>query len=111
MRDIITVHFPFIEKSEFAKPRPALVLTNSESTYQHVIIAYMTTQLDYSSNYCVVIDQESEQFIQTGLKYSTLIVLHKLYTIEQDLVKQKIGSLSEQTEEEVNMQLKKMFNI
>jgi mRNA interferase MazF len=89
----VLVPFPFDDLSG-SKLRPALCLTNPISTYNHIVIAFITSQVAKATEHSDVsfLSQESD-FKTTGLKVSFSIRLHRLTTIPTWLIQRKLGVL------------------
>ena len=88
--DIIIVPFPFVDNSNY-KPRPALVLSHIEfnRSHQHTILAMITTGTDTSWKSDIVVTDIKE----AGLNVPSFIRM-KLFTLDNQLIKRKIGTLS-----------------
>lgn len=91
--DIVLVPFPFDDLSS-SKLRPALCLTDPISTYEHVVIAFITSQVikAIELNDVVILYQQAD-FGVTGLKASSAIRLHRLTTVPIGLIQRKLGTL------------------
>ena len=82
---IVLVPFPFDDLSG-TKVRPALCLTNTISHYDHVVIAFITSQLVSLSEISdLSLHSTDIDFSQTGLKVDSAIRLHRLITIPKSL--------------------------
>lgn len=82
---IVPVPFPFDDLSG-TKVHPALFLTNSISAYNHVVIAFITSQLvKATENSDLPILISDHGFSQTGLKIDSAIRLHHLVTVPTSL--------------------------
>ena len=88
--DVIVVPFPFVNSLK-SKPRPVLVLSNSSFNLQtgHYIAAMITS----SNQNPWAGDTEIKNFQEIGLSKPSLVRL-KLFTLDERLVKRKIGQLS-----------------
>lgn len=111
MLKIVAIQFPFLGDSKLSKPRPALALTEPIGKHKHILVAFMTTQIESIDEYTLVVDQGFPGFNKTGLKYTTAIVLHKLYTCERESVKKEVGILPEELTAEVHDKLKQLFKL
>lgn len=84
---IVLVPFPFDDFSG-SKVRPAICLTNEIGTYEHVIIAFISSQIPVRSEASVLLINKSDNdFHQTGLSVTSVIKLHRLVTIPKSLIK------------------------
>lgn len=90
---IVLVPFPFDDLSA-TKVRPAVCLTNEISGYNHVIIAFITSQVGKANEMSdLIIDDTDRNFITTGLKVSSAIRLHRLVTIPTRIIQRNLGIL------------------
>jgi mRNA interferase MazF len=107
---VVLVSYPFSEKKN-SKVRPALVLTDVVGDYNHVIIAYISSKVPETLlETDVLISKESKGFEISGLIVSSVIRLHKMTSIPDNLVMRKLGVLSEIDQQQVKSQLKNLFN-
>lgn len=108
---IVLVPFPFDDLSG-TKVRPALCLTDTISAYNHVIICFITSQLDKSSESSdIPLLSSDKDFIQTGLKVDSAIRLHRLVTIPKFLIKKQLGVLPIAYQSVLKSKLQELFNI
>ena len=104
---IVLVPFPFDDLSK-TKVRPAICLTNKIGKYNHVVIAFITSQI---AKIIEDTDIEITNLENTGLKVNSTIKLHRIVTISTDLIKRELGSLQHSYNEFVNYKLRKLFDI
>ena len=109
--NIVTTDFPFLEKPSNTKKRPALVLTKSVGPYGLVIVAFITSNIDLCEPTDIIIEQGQNEFSRTGLTKTSLIQLHKLFTLPLSELHDNIGSLSPEKSNEVQQKLKILFNL
>ena len=109
--DIVLVPFPFDDLSG-SKLRPALCLTDPISTYNHTIIAFITSQVAKATERSDVsfLSQEPD-FEATGLKVSSAIRLHRLTTIPTWLIQRKLGTLPDSAVAVVEQRLRSLFSL
>jgi mRNA interferase MazF len=108
---IVLVPFPFDDMVN-TKVRPALCLTNETSIHNHVIIAFISSQVPQVINSSdIKINEQDTDFVQTGLKQNSLLVLHKLVTISTNIILKELGKLPLQYQNQINNNLKSIFNI
>ncbi|MBA9077712.1 MULTISPECIES: type II toxin-antitoxin system PemK/MazF family toxin [Rufibacter] len=108
---IILVPFPFDDFSG-AKVRPAVCLTNEIGFYNHVVIAFISSQLPPSLEPTdVLIEKKSKDFKPTGLSVDSVIKLHKIVTIPKNLIKRQLGFLSTMQQTEIDKKLKILFDL
>ncbi len=99
--DIVLVPFPFTDLSS-TKKRPALVLVTTE---EDVTLAFITTQTKWSEDWNV----DLTPTVKNGLKKASIIRLAKITTLEKGLVIGRLGRLADETLNEVDVNLKRMF--
>ena len=89
--DVVVVPFPFTDKTT-TKRRPALVLSQANSFNKriaHSVLAMITS----ASNSDWPLDIEIEDIDVAGLPYASIVRM-KLFTLDDQLVIRKAGSLS-----------------
>jgi mRNA interferase MazF len=107
---IVLVPFPFDDHSG-TKPRPALCLTHDIGKLQHIIIAFISSNLGHSIlNSDILVLRDADVWEGSGLKVDSIIRLHKLVTIPKTFVKRKLGTINEKLREEVQQKLIALFN-
>nr|NQU89634.1 type II toxin-antitoxin system PemK/MazF family toxin [Bacteroidota bacterium] len=108
---IVLVPFPFDDFSD-TKLRPALCLTNEIGTFQHVIIAFISSNISKEIlDSDIIIRKESKDWVDTGLAVDSLIRIHKLITIPKYLFKRKLGRINKNIENIVAVKVKHLFEI
>ncbi len=108
---IVLVPFPFDDLST-TKVRPAICLTQQISHYNHVVIAFITSQIQKADEPSDILIQDSDSgFEKTGLRQSSAIRLHRLVTIPTDLIQRELGILSSHCHVEIENKLKQLFEI
>ena len=106
---IVLVPFPFDDFSN-SKIRPALCLTNEIGEFQHVIIAFISSNLASNilrSDFVIMSKLKTE----TGLKVDSVIKLNKIVTIPKGLIKRKLGELSVDDSITVGKKLIRLFEL
>ena len=101
--DVVLVPFPFTDLSG-KKLRPAAILAVIE---KEVIVAFITSQLNIYKTRKLSL-KASER---TGLKKDSLLLLDKISTLDKSLIVGKLGQLSKQEVENVNKNLRELFNL
>jgi mRNA interferase MazF len=104
--DIVVVPFPFTDRFA-SKKRPALVLSNSEVFNQsagHTLLAMITS----SKNQSWPLDTPIIDTIEAGLTSSSIVRL-KLFTLDNQIIINKIGRLSKKDRSAVCKVLNKML--
>ena len=104
--DVVVVPFPFTDR-DATKRRPALVVSDSNSlSIDKSILAMITS----SSHQPWPLDVTIEDLSSTGLN-SPSIIRMKLFTLDNSLILQKIGKLSQQDAEEISFNLSQAFGL
>lgn len=101
--DLVLVPFPFTDLSA-TKKRPALVLVSHEDD---ITLSFITTKLRWKQKWDVVLNPSKHN----GLKKESLLRLAKITTLEKTLVIGKLGRLSPEKMNEINNQLKVLFEL
>jgi mRNA interferase MazF len=91
--DIVLLKFPFVDGITFKK-RPALVIQASEDN--DLIVCRITSQL-----YNTAWDVPIKNWEESGLKLPSIIRVHKIATLEMDLVELRMGNIDESLKQEV----------
>ena len=108
---IVLVPFPFDDFSEL-KVRPAVCLTNSIGKHKHVVIAFITSKVSEELEKTdIVLDQSHASFMQTGLKVSSTIRLHRLVTISSLFIQRELGLLPEYVKSLVDQKMRQLFDL
>ncbi len=106
---IVLVPFPFDDFSS-SKVRPALCLTSSIGSYNHIIIAFITSKIPKNvepSDY--IIRKDSHEWKGSGLIVDSAIRLHRIITIPEFLIKRRLGKLQNDVFEDVIMRFFSLF--
>lgn len=107
---IVLVPFPFDDFS-VSKVRPALCLTSEIGKYNHVIIAFISSQIPEDLiESDLLIRNHSENSLGTGLTVDSVIRLHKIVTIPKSLIKRKLGSINKTVEIDVHIKIRQLFD-
>jgi mRNA interferase MazF len=108
---IVLVPFPFDDLSS-TKMRPAVCLTDEIKPYGHIVLAFITSRVSANpADTDFVIDSKDADFVQTGLKVSSTVRLHRLMTVSKTLIKRKLGEISQNQQTEIETRLRKLFDI
>ena len=106
--DVVVVPFPFTDKTT-SKRRPALVLSNKPSFNQKVgqsVLAMITS----AQNSDWPLDTEISDLDSAGLP-SPSIVRMKLFTLDDQLIIRKAGSLASTDQKQVGKALQGLFKL
>ena len=82
---IVLLRFPFTDGTSF-KRRPALIIQDSDDG--DVIVCRITSKI-YQSDF----DIEINNLEKSGLKLTSVIRVHKIATLEKNLVELKMGQI------------------
>ena len=107
--EIWLVRFPFSDLTS-AKPRPALILAIHR---EEVIILGIFSKIPTGKlqNSWVLIQDNNAQFLQTGLKKTSLIRADKIATVSTSVFQRKLGKLPADLSIEVQKALKISLNL
>jgi mRNA interferase MazF len=111
MLRIVYVNFPFIDNPHETKQRPALCLTKPIGRYKITVVAYITTKLDEALSSDINLEAGDEEFTQTGLKRSSYIRTHKLYSVVADEIVGELGVLPQKWEHQVKDNLRHLLDL
>ena len=98
--DIVLLKFPFTDGKNY-KRRPALIISDFDDG--DIIVCRITSQI-YETPFDVYLDNW-EKF---GLKLPSVIRVHKLATLEKDLVEATMGKIDDPTRAKVSTIIKKL---
>lgn len=107
--DIVLTNFPFSNLAEM-KIRPCYVLGIAGDG--DVILAFITSRIiyPYPATICLLSDQ-AKGFGQTGLRVSSAIRLDKIATLSRDLLLRRLGTVDQETQDEIRRLLRLVFDI
>lgn len=100
--DLLLVTFPFT-RGDRGKQRPALVLSDTGDA--DVIVARVTTQ-----RYDTSLDVHISEWKAAGLLAPSVVRLHKLATVEKDLVTREIGTLTRTDRDRIGRVVARLFS-
>jgi len=107
--DVVLISFPFTDLSA-DKVRPALVV--AQVTGDDLILAFMTShvnKIDLQTD--ILLEPSQAEFSRTGLKVPSVVRLSKLATLHRGLVRRRLGTLGQQTMEDVDRALRYVFKL
>ncbi len=108
---IVLVPFPFDDLSS-SKVRPAVCLTEPIGTYDHVVLAFITSQIPSDIvDSDLVLDSTHRDFHATGLKVSSTLRLHRLMTVATSVIRRELGELSPRLQVTAAMKLRSLFKL
>ncbi len=108
---IVLVPFPFDDLSA-EKVRPAVCLTDSIGPHRHVILAFITSNINQEFlETDVILDSNNKNFNVTGLRVSSALRLHRLMTVTTSLICRELGELSPEMKKQVAAKLRILFDL
>lgn len=105
--DVVVVPFPFTDKDS-VKKRPALVI--SDKTFQAPIHHSTLAMITSSGNPEWPLDVDIQDLQSAGLPSSSKVRM-KIFTIDNELIIRKIGSLSRGDRKSVQASIRKLMKI
>ncbi len=107
----ILVPFPFDDLTG-VKVRPAVCLTDKITGYNHVVIAFVTSQINKATELSdLLIKDDDPNFKVTGFKVSSAIRLHRLVTIPANIIRRQLGDLPSDYHADLELRLKSLFGL
>ena len=108
---IVLVPFPFDDLST-TKVRPAVCLTEPIGLHNHVVLAFITSQVSPNlTDTDLVIASNQADFKATGLRVASTLRLHRLLTATTSLIQRELGELSPALQAEVATRLRRLFGL
>lgn len=108
---VILVPFPFDDLTQ-TKVRPAVCLTDVIEPHDHVVLAFVSSSVPTTPSTTDLISASGDgDVLQTGLKVSSAIRLHRLVTVLTSSVRRHLGSLSAAQRAKVDQRLRILFNL
>lgn len=98
--DIVLLKFPFTDGKTY-KRRPALIINDFDDG--DVIVCRITSQIYNTSNDILIQDWE-----KAGLKLPSVIRVHKMATLEKDLVEIIMGQVENAIKEKVRTTISRL---
>jgi len=105
---IVLIPVPYTDLTA-SKLRPALVIF--EGRQDLIVAAITTTKANAFPGLDVIISIKSRNFYKTGLKTTSVLKLTKISTIRKDLAEGELGDIEGDLRDEVNGNLKRIFEI
>ncbi len=108
---IVLLPFPFDDLST-TKVRPAVCLTEKIGSYQHIVVAFITSQIPNNLlDTDLIIQSNHSEFPSSGLKVSSTLRLHRLMTVNSSLIQRELGMLPHSLHRQVKDKLMKLFEV
>jgi mRNA interferase MazF len=99
--DIVLLRFPFTDGQSF-KRRPALVIIDTSDG--DIVVCRITSQI-YKTKFDVKVDNLEK----SGLKLPSVIRIHKIATLEKDMIEIVMGKIDDSTKGIVEQKFKKLI--
>ena len=107
---IVLTPFPFTDLTS-TKRRPA-VIVSQQNAGADVIVAFISSRVYLPvENTDYIIEPDTEDFAQTGLKVRSVVKLAKLVTLEKSILIGQLGTLSDRMVHEINERLRRAFGL
>ncbi len=100
--DIVLLKFPFTDTKTFKK-RPALIINDFNDN--DIVVCRITSQI-YETPFDVYI----KNWEKSGLKLPSVIRVHKLATLEKNLVEKVIGKIDTSVKVKIRMAMSNLIN-
>ena len=106
--DVVFLEFPFSDGTG-AKVRPAVVLQSDRENQRltSTVVAMISGNINLVGREPghILIDIQSDAGLRSGLKYSSVVNIHSLYSIHTGRIERISGSLSDELMHEIETQL------
>ena len=99
--DIVLLKFPFTNTQSFKK-RPALILKDTNDS--DIIVCRITSKI-----YTSVYDIELTRWEECNLRLPSTVRVHKIASLDIDLVESKIGEVDQDVKERVKKNILTLF--
>lgn len=110
-RKIVLVPFPFDDFS-LRKVRPALCLSEPIGKFEHVVVAFISSKApEILEESDLLIDPQKEDWVGTGLLVASVLRLHKIVSIPQNLILRELGSFPYKMDAVLNKKIKAIFHL
>ena len=107
--DVVFLRFPFSDGSG-TKVRPAVVVQSDpdNARLESTVVALITgnTRLVGKEARHILIDVSTESGRLSGLRYSSAINIHSLFTVHRSLIHEVVGELADEVMGQVSLQLR-----
>ena len=106
--DVVFLEFPFSDGTG-AKVRPAVVLQADRENQRltSTVVAMISGNINLVGREPghIMIDIQSDAGLRSGLKYSSVVNIHSLYSVHTDRIERISGSLTDELMHEIETQL------
>ena len=110
--DIILISHPYTDFTSI-KVRPALVISSEEYNQRQVDVIFIpiSSSIQKIAQEDIIVESNSSNFPNTGLKKSSIMKCGKIFTAERKLTKRYLGYLSINTLNQIRKKLQVLFSI
>ncbi|MFW5774278.1 MAG: type II toxin-antitoxin system PemK/MazF family toxin [Tangfeifania sp.] len=109
--DIVLVPFSFDDFSLF-KVRPAICLTNTFGKFDHIIIAFISSNTKKLDNDIDILVKRNDHLAEgSGLKLDSVIKINRIVTIPKRIIARKLGIANPELSHVIKMKLKLLFEL
>ncbi|MBI1871612.1 MAG: type II toxin-antitoxin system PemK/MazF family toxin [Chlamydiae bacterium] len=108
--DVVLLSFPFTDLSS-QKVRPAVVLSRESynNKGEDIIVCSVTSNINRQGLFNIKIDDSHPEFSISGFKLPSAIIVDKIHSLHNSLVKRKLGSLGQKTLSKIEKILKEIL--
>ena len=109
--EIVLVPFPFDDFTT-VKLRPALIISGTISIYRHMVVAFISSKVEKDMLQSdIYLKDDFPGYSESGLKLSSVIKLHRIVTIPENIISKRLGKLPLGFHSVVNEKLKTLFEL
>lgn len=111
--DVVLVSFPFTDLSG-TKLRPAVIISENSvhrETSDYTLLFLSSVVIEPLSSYELLFADTHSDFKQSGLKKNSVFKANKIATIQESLIKRKLGILGDQIRNELSEVFKRTIRI
>ena len=108
--DILLVPFPFTDLSQ-TKLRPAIILWVDPNGNDITLCFISSQNLNRLTDDEFLIETESPEFIQSGLKVTSKVRVSRIVTLERRLLRRRLGNLGPDLMQRLNRTLIHTFKL
>lgn len=110
--DIVLVTHPTTDYAS-TKVRPALIISSEKYNIRESdrILLPISSNITRICQDDIVIKDSDKSFTKTGLKISSAIRAGKIFTVEKNVIKRKLGYLPDEIMKQVQNKIKEILNL
>lgn len=108
---VVLIPFPFDDLSS-SKVRPAVCLTDRIAPYDHVVLAFISSQITSSPHPTdLILEPTDADFRATGLRVRSVIRVHRMMTATTQIIVRQLGQLSPGQQGQLAEKLRVLFGL